>query len=367
MVACGAKPSGDGVGARAALRAPAPHLDVGAARRRRPARSSCGRLGTASSSACSSGWISSSRAADDFLFGLERVDLGHQRVDRFALGLERADLLVERVAARLQFFGAGLERLALGLEGAEGVDVQEGLVLLARFEAGDDRGQVFAEQGDVEHRAILGGTTGPLPRRTLPTGVYGATFWAAGFGMLIDKFGVPWMVNVENPAFKPAWPDRRWRRRRSGRPSRPRAARRRRSASAASGSAAAGSTASLSSFHSHDCAARIASSVSSSASRTCCCVISQAMRADAPRAERIGRDAADLDVDRLRRPRARGTASARARVPAPRRGCARSNQPARPPIRPPPPTLTSTASGRPPCSSISRPSVPAPATTSGWS
>lgn len=26
---------------------------------------------------------------------------------------------------------------------------------------------------------------------------YGETFWAKGFGMLEDKFGVPWMVNVE--------------------------------------------------------------------------------------------------------------------------------------------------------------------------
>ena len=28
---------------------------------------------------------------------------------------------------------------------------------------------------------------------------YGPTFWAAGFGMLVDQFGVPWMVNVEVP------------------------------------------------------------------------------------------------------------------------------------------------------------------------
>jgi len=27
---------------------------------------------------------------------------------------------------------------------------------------------------------------------------YGETFWAKGFGMLVDKFGVPWMVNVEH-------------------------------------------------------------------------------------------------------------------------------------------------------------------------
>lgn len=38
-------------------------------------------------------------------------------------------------------------------------------------------------------------------RITMP---YGPTFWAAGFGMLEDRFGVPWMVNVENPDFKPA-------------------------------------------------------------------------------------------------------------------------------------------------------------------
>lgn len=29
---------------------------------------------------------------------------------------------------------------------------------------------------------------------------FGATFWAAGFGMARDRFGTPWMVNVEAPA-----------------------------------------------------------------------------------------------------------------------------------------------------------------------
>ncbi|WP_246661029.1 MULTISPECIES: VOC family protein [unclassified Tardiphaga] len=29
---------------------------------------------------------------------------------------------------------------------------------------------------------------------------YGATFWSKGFGMCIDKFGIPWMVNS---AFEP--------------------------------------------------------------------------------------------------------------------------------------------------------------------
>jgi PhnB protein len=26
------------------------------------------------------------------------------------------------------------------------------------------------------------------------------TFWAARFGMLVDKFGTPWMVNCDKPA-----------------------------------------------------------------------------------------------------------------------------------------------------------------------
>ena len=28
---------------------------------------------------------------------------------------------------------------------------------------------------------------------------FGETFWAEGFGMLTDKFGTPWMVNVDKP------------------------------------------------------------------------------------------------------------------------------------------------------------------------
>jgi len=26
---------------------------------------------------------------------------------------------------------------------------------------------------------------------------FGTTFWAAGFGMLDDRFGIPWMINCE--------------------------------------------------------------------------------------------------------------------------------------------------------------------------
>jgi PhnB protein len=28
---------------------------------------------------------------------------------------------------------------------------------------------------------------------------FAPTFWAAGFGMLIDRFGIPWMINCEAP------------------------------------------------------------------------------------------------------------------------------------------------------------------------
>jgi PhnB protein len=29
---------------------------------------------------------------------------------------------------------------------------------------------------------------------------FGPTFWAQGFGMLVDRFGIPWMINCENAA-----------------------------------------------------------------------------------------------------------------------------------------------------------------------
>lgn len=29
---------------------------------------------------------------------------------------------------------------------------------------------------------------------------FGETFWAAGFGSLTDRFGIPWMVNCDTPA-----------------------------------------------------------------------------------------------------------------------------------------------------------------------
>jgi hypothetical protein len=57
-------------------------------------------------------------------FGHHGVDLGLRRSPP---GLELPDLAAQGVAPVLQFFGAGLDRLALGFEGGETGDVQKGL------------------------------------------------------------------------------------------------------------------------------------------------------------------------------------------------------------------------------------------------
>lgn len=50
------------------------------------------------------------------------------------------------------------------------------------------RSENVEQGGDVFNRLAAGGTV------TMP---FQPTFWAKGFGMLTDKFGVNWMVNVE--------------------------------------------------------------------------------------------------------------------------------------------------------------------------
>ncbi len=53
------------------------------------------------------------------------------------------------------------------------------------------------QSNDVKEAEKLFDALGAGGQVTMP---YAPTFWAAGFGMVIDKFGVPWMVNVEAPA-----------------------------------------------------------------------------------------------------------------------------------------------------------------------
>lgn len=46
-----------------------------------------------------------------------------------------------------------------------------------------------AQEGEQLFNALADGGRVMMP--------YAPTFWAAGFGMLVDRFGVPWMVNCE--------------------------------------------------------------------------------------------------------------------------------------------------------------------------
>jgi hypothetical protein len=57
------------------------------------------------------------------------------------------------------------------------------------FQLGDVGGDV-GKVGELEHLAQDG-------RITLP---FDKTFWSPGFGMAVDRFGIPWMVNTEEAA-----------------------------------------------------------------------------------------------------------------------------------------------------------------------
>ncbi len=48
------------------------------------------------------------------------------------------------------------------------------------------------KEGEQLFKALSAGGKVTMP--------FAPTFWAAGFGMLVDKFGVSWMVNCESPA-----------------------------------------------------------------------------------------------------------------------------------------------------------------------
>jgi PhnB protein len=59
-----------------------------------------------------------------------------------------------------------------------------GFCVALQVDAPDEADRAFAALSDG------GAVTMPI----------GPTFWAARFGMLTDRFGVPWMVNCERPA-----------------------------------------------------------------------------------------------------------------------------------------------------------------------
>ncbi|MDT4853565.1 hypothetical protein FQZ97_878360 [compost metagenome] len=81
--------------------------------------------------------------------GLEGAHLRHHGIGAFPLGFELTDLFGEGVALALQLFSAGLQRLALRLQGLVGGHIQKRLWALARFKPRHDPGEVFSQLNDV--------------------------------------------------------------------------------------------------------------------------------------------------------------------------------------------------------------------------
>lgn len=48
------------------------------------------------------------------------------------------------------------------------------------------------DEGERAFQALAEGGTVQMP--------FEKTFWAAGFGMCVDRFGIPWLVNCEQPS-----------------------------------------------------------------------------------------------------------------------------------------------------------------------
>ena len=86
-----------------------------------------------------------------FQFGFDRRDRGHRclgfRVQAFAF--EHADLFADAIALGLQFFGAHLNRFALGFQRLERIDIQENLGIFAGLQSRHDGIEVFAQEGNV--------------------------------------------------------------------------------------------------------------------------------------------------------------------------------------------------------------------------
>ena len=82
---------------------------------------------------------------------LEGIDLRHGGLGLLilAFAFEHADLPGQAVALALQFFGAGLQGLALGLERAVGLHIQKLLRIPAGLQPRNHGIEVFAEKGDI--------------------------------------------------------------------------------------------------------------------------------------------------------------------------------------------------------------------------
>jgi uncharacterized glyoxalase superfamily protein PhnB len=65
---------------------------------------------------------------------------------------------------------------------------------------GPEKRVALLRRGDVtlhtEDKAVAQRWFDQLSEGGTPVMPFGETFWSPGFGSLIDRFGIPWMVNV---------------------------------------------------------------------------------------------------------------------------------------------------------------------------
>ena len=67
-----------------------------------------------------------------------------------------------------------------------------------------EKGQGFSINISVESPAEAERIFHALAENGAATMPIGETFWAVRFGMLVDRFGIPWMINCEKAAQKAA-------------------------------------------------------------------------------------------------------------------------------------------------------------------
>ena len=138
------------VAPQAALRRPAAQLDVGAFVRPH-GHAGMRQIGHAGQNGFNLGLQGFEAHFGGLQLLLDVAHLRHHGIcpRMVALAFERADLLAQAVALGLQIFGAGLQGFALGFKRGKSCLIQPGLRVLAGLQAGDDAGQIFAQQGDV--------------------------------------------------------------------------------------------------------------------------------------------------------------------------------------------------------------------------
>ncbi len=104
-------------------------------------------------------------------------------------------------------------RFADAPEGSCGPDVAGDRIMHACLLIGDQR--LMASDAPADHRKTPQGfhvslhiedqgeaerVFNALSEKGTVTMPFAETFWAIGFGMLVDRFGIPWMVNCPRPA-----------------------------------------------------------------------------------------------------------------------------------------------------------------------